>query len=555
MPKVTKHFIGAFALSLFFFSCTQRNKEAGKIFIQVENLVEQNPDSALKLLESIEFPENLNAKNYADYLLLYIQSKDKAAMSIAEDSLIHIPVSYFVHKKDIPKIALAYFYSGRVNYQQKKNKNAAQDFLSAKDYAQKTENNNLLGLIHYDLGILHEKEVNFELALNDYRQAHDYFLEAGNEKNAVLILRYIGDVYLKQEPPQTDLAFKNYSQVLQYLEQHNDSSQLIPTLKNIGVAYNLIKDYLHAKEFLLQSISTDKQGKYATTNYVILSRIYLSLNMPDSAIYYAEKLSPDVVGNENYAVIYNYYDLMGTINAGISKYEQALECYQKRSDFLALFYEKVMENSVLDIQEKYESEKLKNVLQKMQLNRHFLFFIAFSGLLTAIALLCLLIIMKKRKNAKILQAEHNIATMKKMLEKQANNDDQYSFKHILLEQLEIAKKIAQLSNTAKYKNANEAYCQVFGKNITEKLDWNNILYPAVNHLYKGFVGKLREKYPELSEKQVGLCCLLIADFKTDEITAILGYSNDISTRTQKNRLRKIMGFSSLEKLLFSLKNI
>jgi len=127
MYKIPSYCIGTSVLLLLFFSCDRKNKEVEKLFIQVEHLIEQNPDSALTLLESIEYPEDLSPKNYANYLLLYTKSKDKSDISIAEDTLIHIPVSYFLQKNDIPKIALAYFYLGRVDYQQKENKKAMQD--------------------------------------------------------------------------------------------------------------------------------------------------------------------------------------------------------------------------------------------------------------------------------------------------------------------------------------------------------------------------------------------------------------------------------------------
>ena len=237
------------------------------------------------------------------------------------------------------------------------------------NYAKKSENNNLLGLIHYDLGVLYDDQFNFEWALNNYWQSHDYFLKAGNEKNAVYILKFIGNIYLLQEPQQTDLAFENYNRVLQYAEQHKDTTHITSTLRNIGIAYNEIKDYLSAKEYLLQSIAIDKQEEFSATNYVILSRIYLSLNMPDSAIYYAERLSPNVIGDENYAGLYDYYDLMGEIYTYMSEHQQASAYHQKKCDFLALFYDQIIKQSVLDIQKKYESEKLKNSLQKIKLHR------------------------------------------------------------------------------------------------------------------------------------------------------------------------------------------
>jgi len=554
MYKITKYCIGALALLLLFFSCDRKNKEAGKIFIQAEHLMEQSPDSTLTLLKSIEFPEDLSPENYANYLLLYIESKDKSGISIAEDTLIHIPVSYFLEKNDIPKIALAYFYSERVNHQQKENKKAMQDFLLAKDYAEKSGDNALLGLIYYDLGVLYEEDFNFKLALNNLQQAHDYFLKAGKEKNAVYVLRLIGNIYLMQEPPQIKLAFDNYKQVLRYAESVKDTGLIVSTLKNIGIAYREIKDYPHAKEYLLQSIAMDKHKEYLTTNYAVLSRIYLSLNLPDSAVYYAEQLSPSVVGYED-EHLFSYYDLMGEIYTYESKYKQVSECYQKKDSLLASFYEQKVKQSVLEVQEKYESVKLKNSLQKIILHEQFISIISLSGALIAILLISFLLVIIRRRRAKIQQMEQNLETMREMYKDYKEDKD--SLQHVLLEQLDIAKKIAQLqaiaSSATKY-DLNETYFKIFGKNMAEKLDWDN-LYPVIDKLYDGFVGKLRKIYPDFSEKDIQLCCLLRADFKIDEITFIQDYSNVTTTQALKNKLRMKMGFPGMKELLSFLKNM
>ena len=553
MHRSAKYFIGVLGVLMFFFSCNQKNREAGKIFIQVENLVEQNPDSALMLLKTIEFPEDLSPKNYANYLLLYIQTKDKLGRSIADDTLIYIPVSYFLQKKDIPKTALAYFYSGRVHKQRREDEKAMQDLLLAKEYAEKLGDNNLLGLIHFDLGFMYYEDLNFESALNNYRLSHDYFRKAGNEKNAVYILGNIGNVYLNQEPQQTELAFDNYNQVLRYAESVKDTGFVISTLINIAVAYEQIKDYRRAKDFLLQSIAADKHGKYSTANYTTLSRIYLYLNLPDSAIYYAEQLSLKAVRDKDYTTLYNYYDLMGGIYTSMSKYKQASESYQKQNELLVSFYEQRIKQSVLDVQEKYDSERLKSSLQKTELHRQFLLIITLSSVLAAILLTGFLSIIIKRRKEKIRQMEQNLETMRGMLK--GYNENKHSLRQALLEALDIAKKIAQLhtvpSNTAEY---NQTYFKIFGKNMSEKLDWNN-LYPVIDKLYDGFVEKLREKYPDLPEKDIRLCCLLRADFKIEEITFIQGYDNIPSTQAQKSRIRIKLGFLTMKELLSFLKNM
>ena len=59
-------------------SCDENQKQVSLIFDEVENIVEQYPDSALILLESIRNPYELSKSQHAKYVLLSVQAKDKA---------------------------------------------------------------------------------------------------------------------------------------------------------------------------------------------------------------------------------------------------------------------------------------------------------------------------------------------------------------------------------------------------------------------------------------------------------------------------------------------
>lgn len=292
------------------FSCNQENEKAERKITQAENVLEQLPDSALSLLETIDFPEKSGEFCYANYLLLYTEAKDKAGKSIACDSLIRIPVEYFQKKHDNNKAALACFYYNRFHYQKNDYESAMQNLLLSKDYAEKSANNNLLGLIHYDLGNLYDNEFDNQQALLNYRKSHDYFIKSGNEKNANYTLRCIGNIYLKQDPQQTDSAFYYYNKVLDYAALHKDTSQIISTLKNIEVAYCETGDYANAKKYLFQCIETDKNKDYFATVCSLLANIYVSSNLPDSAIYYAKQILPDIIENNDLSMRYNYFGII-----------------------------------------------------------------------------------------------------------------------------------------------------------------------------------------------------------------------------------------------------
>jgi len=82
-------------VSTIFLSCNYYSSETNKIFQQVESLVEQFPDSALLLLDSIRDPYELIESQRAQYILLSVQAKDKAYKDIENDTLIFWARDYF----------------------------------------------------------------------------------------------------------------------------------------------------------------------------------------------------------------------------------------------------------------------------------------------------------------------------------------------------------------------------------------------------------------------------------------------------------------------------
>ena len=60
-----------------------------------EAYMEENPDSALHILQNISHPENLRSQARADYALLYTQACDKTHLLPPTDSLVQTDVNYY----------------------------------------------------------------------------------------------------------------------------------------------------------------------------------------------------------------------------------------------------------------------------------------------------------------------------------------------------------------------------------------------------------------------------------------------------------------------------
>ena len=89
------------------------HKEARYALDMAEKRMWDEPDSALKVLESIVMPEDLEGKELADYALLLTQAKYRSNIVATSDSLINIAVGYY-QDKDVEKRTASLLYKGGV---------------------------------------------------------------------------------------------------------------------------------------------------------------------------------------------------------------------------------------------------------------------------------------------------------------------------------------------------------------------------------------------------------------------------------------------------------
>lgn len=71
------------------------------IFAESESLLGTDPDSALSVLKTILYPEELSEKEYNRYALLKIQAKYKSYQDITSDSVILSVPDYYLKRKMI----------------------------------------------------------------------------------------------------------------------------------------------------------------------------------------------------------------------------------------------------------------------------------------------------------------------------------------------------------------------------------------------------------------------------------------------------------------------
>ena len=177
------------------------------IFAESESLLDTAPDSALSVLKTILYPEELSEKEYNRYALLKIQAEYKSYQDITSDSTILSVKEYYLKKKDIHNIALSSYYCGCYYKEIENQKEAMNEYLQASDYAEKTNDWNLKGLIDNAIGVLLSEQFDYKEAIRRFRRSAIFNHQAGNLKNEVISYIQIGDSYQYLEKPDSALYY------------------------------------------------------------------------------------------------------------------------------------------------------------------------------------------------------------------------------------------------------------------------------------------------------------------------------------------------------------
>lgn len=572
-------------------TCNKRQLTPDELLVfRAEQIVDQHPDSALLLIRSVENPGELGKEHYANYLLLLTQTHDKNGINLTNDTLIHIAVEYFSARKDIKRMARAYYFQGRVNLAQK-NDNVGQkndqdvliNMLKAKEYARQSGEANLLGVIHYNIGCTYQGNGNFEHAYENFKLAHAHFVKAGNTGNAIRMLDYFGN--MENQAGKTDTALYYYHQVLDYAEENQYTALSARMLHKIGDLYREKEEYIKAKDCVIKSIAKDSAMTYIVNNYTNMAACYLIEKKADSALIYVEKL-PDTRYwiSEETQMMYHHY--RSEIHKEKQDYKSATKELEQIPKLITSRFRSSIKNSLPEMQEQFEKLTIENEYNQILVHRLRLIIAIILILLIGVIIGWFLMYRIKRKENELLEAkqalnifqemlnqrdsllkktkqsitesEAQLHTYNQLLAEQTEQLQNYNqilserdvkseqLREVLMDKLGIARKVAQINvvATENTKEFMEQFQKIFGENL---LDWESI-YPIINNLYDGFVDKIKEMYPKLLVKDIQLCCFIRAGFKTEEIAVLLNYTQS-TVRVKKTRLSRKMSFNEFSLFL------
>ena len=517
---------------------------------EINRLVDCRPDSAFCLLENIKKSSLVSPENIATHGLIYIKAKDKCYLNLGEDtSMIMNVLNYYQDKTNIPDKGWAYYYAGRVFQDANKEQEAYKYYIEASDYAKMTSNHHLGSMSNYYLAEYHARQFMFDKAITTCKQSLNNCLQTKEKKFESIFLGSVG--YIFGQKNQLDSALYYLEKAYTIASEQNDTGQIANISNDLSVFLLEDQQYEKSKKYIEKSISLHADS-IILSQHIILADIYLGMEKVDSALFVLKQIESNILASKD---VYNkaiYYETLSNLDESRRDYASSLIYYKTYTNYLDSIYKEERETSLAEIEQKYNYIKINENNQKLKHERKITTFIIL--ILSFSLLLIYYNLQQKIKNKKnrLYEAEEKLNTMQCLIEKNNKHktiskdidklnekEKEQLLKDLLLKQLDLSTKIALMhaQNPEKSQTFLSKFNEViYGEQRPFQLNWEE-LYPIFDILYKDFVKTLQTKYPILVEKDIQLCCLLLIDLNTAEISFLMEQSIN-TVHKRKTEIRK-----------------
>lgn len=565
----------------------------------------QNSDTILCLKFANEALALAKRKNYAEgeaeaYLQLakhYFRAEDRNFKFFSDSTSKYYAMCVTLSNQIGYNKGLAnsYFYYGAVAWRTNNLPETVENYLKAIEYAQKTDNKNLISVAHNNIADVYYQN-------EQYSQAVDYYLKsiefAQNEYSE-------GVAYLGMGMAQFKASFlvEAEKSLLLSLQKIHDKSNpknyddvfLLYVYQALAELYLKSEKYNEAEKFIHKAEKFNI--RFASSETIFMeAELNLQKNNYDSAMFYAQKYllkaKKDMqIWRVHIEKIAKAYKLLSEIEAEKKAYKSAYQYFSLHKQYSDSTLSFLQSQKIIEVAEMKEAMQKKMEIEEAylkkttaKLRQKLLFFVALALLFIALFLVQILFIRTKlhSKDKKLLTNKLKIQELElkekenqKKIEKDLKEISELKLKnaqtqiesqerelvanatHILhinqkLEDVikearkiqpylntEGKKKLVKIIKNFKIENENESW-----------IDFKN----KFDLLHSDFYNTLTQNCPELSSTEKKICALLTVDLSISEIASILGKTYN-TTNVAISRIRQKFKSSNTEILRSSLKQI
>ena len=497
----------AFRFLLFCLFLASCGRNAGPIINRAELLMQEEPDSALHLLQGIN-RHRLSGETLARYALVYSIAQDKNGIDVVSDSLLRIAYDYYSQHPEDSLYVRSQFYMGAYYIRVDSTKQGEDCLRTAVRYAEE-RGEYYTYYLALDRLAREIRYSNASLALEYSKKAFHVYSEhcPTNITNKVLLLLDIGDAYMLCNKEDSALYYMDMA--LGEANVAGDSSLIGAVLQNKSLLYTKQDDYPQALSLAKAACETSPA---MTMN--LASRLASCYADADSVLQ-AQELYAAIIRIGDYKHRYLAYKDLATLSAKTNNALSFLAYSDSAYECMEAMYKQLLQTKSDYFQDLIRLEK-ENRQKEAEIFRKRLFILCCLMLLIVVVMSGIYIYINIRNKAKQKlevererhQLQEQFAHEQHDRELAYKNDQLAMMRKMVMEKYDFHKRIEEKKKS--------------GKHITlAPEDWKEIS-AFLDATSDGFPKRLKEVYPKLHQKDYQFCMLVRLGFSNKNLANIYG---------------------------------
>ena len=528
-------------VALVLSACTDSRKL--ETIRQAEMLMQEQPDSALRVLQTID-RHSLRGEVLARYALIYSIAQDKSGLDVTNDSLLRIAHEYYSQHPGDSLYARSQYYMGKYLWLTAQTDSAYTCLLKAKTTSEEEKDYYTAYLATDRMRRIAEvSDTALCLALS--KEAYELYIKHGaiNPVNEVYLLIGIGESYCRRSDGDSTLCF--YNMAFDKAKLTGDSIAMASVYQNISNYYYSIGDYDVALDYAHKALQFQQYLDRPLTK--LLALCYTENGEFDKARQYVAALSSSK-SKEDQLVVLNIRHRLSTITGNADAIQ---EYFDSAIDAAADMYLSTQKDK-LELHDKNMHEEIER--QRAE-SRGKIFALCFCFSIVLLVLIVWLFL--KYHRAKKVEKELFRAEKARLLAEEAMLRQEKEHKEQIMERTRFYVKnmVSILQEVEQYRMRQKKQKEKDKHDISKskdehkeetrlklKLDdkaWAEI--QAYLEACEGsFVTRFKEKYPDISDSDFRLCMLLRCGFSNPELEQVYSIAAQ-SVKTRQLFLKDKLG--------------
>ncbi len=322
-----------------------------------ETVINSNPDSAMRILESIQIEDLYSPHSKARYALLRTMALDKNYIDTTTFDILQPAIDYYLKKGTSDEKLKTYYYQGRIYQNRNENDSAMQSFVRGKELFLQCSDSITMANLLVAQGTLFYTTYKFKEFIENNLSASKLYESSGKPENELKALGNILDGCILME--NKSLADSIYIVANNKISHYNNLTPIIePYLLSYVMQFGSNEEIRDIINNIIEHKNLDELDK------IDLAYAYFKIGDKQKALQFINSISP----NSQYTKSLKYLAIKSDILEHNGDFEQAIDAYKSYYAEIDSIHQNIFSHDLLFVEKRHEIEKA-NLLEIQKKNR------------------------------------------------------------------------------------------------------------------------------------------------------------------------------------------